>query len=265
MPEANTTTNTAALRAPTLARVVFEGADAASFLQGQLSADTAALPNGKWTRAAYCSRQGRVLASVVLCRAGDDCYVAAVREDIADDLIARLSRFVLRAKVNMRRDDGDVVFAFGDDGGFENGGGELIVYDSSDVGGDDWQQWEIARGVPWVGKATQEMFLPQFINLDLLGGVDFKKGCYVGQEVVARLHYRGSVKRRAMVVAGDGKPPEEGAKITDGGGVNAGEVVNAAANGGGFTALAAVILAKEGDGLVCDGKALTVSRPAYLI
>ena len=255
------------MRAPTLARVVFEGADAASFLQGQLSADTAALPNGKWTRAAYCSRQGRVLASVVLCRAADDCYVAAVCADIADDLIARLSRFVLRAKVNMHRDDGGVAFACGDDGVFErDGDGELVVYDSADVGdgSGDWQQWEIARGVPWVGKATQEMFLPQFINLDLLGGVDFKKGCYVGQEVVARLHYRGSVKRRAMVVSGGGAPPAEGAKITDGGDGNAGEIINAAANGGGFTALAAVILAKEGDALVCDGKALTVSRPAYL-
>jgi folate-binding protein YgfZ len=60
----------------------------------------------------------------------------------------------------------------------------------------DWQAAELAAGIPWVGASTQDLFIPQTVNLDLIGGVSFTKGCYPGQEVVARSHYRGTVKRR---------------------------------------------------------------------
>jgi folate-binding protein YgfZ len=60
----------------------------------------------------------------------------------------------------------------------------------------DWRHDELAAGLPWIGASTQDVFLPQTINLDLIEGVSFTKGCYPGQEVVARSHYRGTVKRR---------------------------------------------------------------------
>ncbi|MFJ0952441.1 tRNA-modifying protein YgfZ, partial [Bordetella bronchiseptica] len=59
-----------------------------------------------------------------------------------------------------------------------------------------WQAADLAAGLPWIGAATQDVFIPQTVNLDLIGGVSFTKGCYPGQEVVARSHYRGTVKRR---------------------------------------------------------------------
>jgi folate-binding protein YgfZ len=59
-----------------------------------------------------------------------------------------------------------------------------------------WQAADLAAGIPWVGTPTQDLFIPQTVNLDLIGGVSFTKGCYPGQEVVARSHYRGTVKRR---------------------------------------------------------------------
>lgn len=259
-----TNTNTTSAK---LARVAFDGADAAAFLQGQLSADVAALEVGKWARAAYCSRQGRVLASMVLCRAGDDNYVAAVRDDIADDLITRLSRFVLRAKVSMRRDDGNVVFAKGE--GFAIDDDLIIRAEDNNGEDDDWQRAEILRGIAWIGKDTQEMFLPQFINLDLLGGVNFKKGCYVGQEVIARLHYLGAVKRRAMIIRGKGDKPPEGAKLLDAKGATMGEVINAVNdndnnNGETFTALAALILAKMEGGVFYNDNNLSITPPNYL-
>src|SRR3546814_3190939 len=68
-----------------------------------------------------------------------------------------------------------------------------------------WQADDIAAGLPWVQAATQDLFIPQTLNLDLIDGVSFTKGCYPGQEVVARSHYRGTVKRRtAYGVVQDG-------------------------------------------------------------
>ena len=185
----------------TIARIIFDGKDAAAFLQGQLSADVAGLANGKQTRAAYCNRQGRVVASMILYRTFEEQFVAVVCADVADELMMRLSRFILRAKVVMRIEDG---------GGL-----------TDNANSNNWQRAEIVRGIPWIGKATMEMFLPQFINLDLLGGVSFRKGCYVGQEVIARLHYLGAVKRRAMIIRGSGKTPPLMVQIDNNSAINA--------------------------------------------
>ncbi len=263
------------MRADALAAFAVEGADAASFLQGQISADALALQNGHWARAAYCNRQGRVLANAILCRESGEKFCAIARADIAEDCIARLSRFVLRAKVKMRREECGVCFVVFANAPPEKGGtfrreenGDIAVLECGDSGGDDgcaadWKTNDILRGMPWVGAKTQEKFLPQFINWDLLGGIDFNKGCYVGQEVVARLHYRGAVKRRLMIVRGDGDSPEEGAAIADDKGATVGEIVNAAAvaeeGGDGYIALAAVMLARVKDSLFCGGQQLLLS------
>jgi folate-binding protein YgfZ len=80
---------------------------------------------------------------------------------------------------------------------------------------DDWRLADLAQGLPWIGASTQDVFLPQTINLDLIDGVSFTKGCYPGQEVVARSHYRGTVKRRmALGTIADGSMAD--AKILPG-------------------------------------------------
>ncbi|ARP82083.1 folate-binding protein YgfZ [Bordetella genomosp. 8] len=81
-----------------------------------------------------------------------------------------------------------------------------------------WRADELAAGLPWVGTPIQDLFIPQMVNLDLIGGVSFTKGCYPGQEVVARSHYRGTVKRRMAygIVAGqDGAAIAPGADVYD--------------------------------------------------
>ncbi|MBV7485974.1 folate-binding protein YgfZ [Bordetella sp. BOR01] len=82
---------------------------------------------------------------------------------------------------------------------------------------DLWRSADLAAGLPWVGATTQDLFIPQTLNLDLLGGVSFTKGCYPGQEVVARSHYRGTVKRRTAYGRLDGttEPPAPGTDIYD--------------------------------------------------
>ncbi|CAM3405093.1 Aminomethyltransferase folate-binding domain-containing protein [Bordetella sputigena] len=100
-------------------------------------------------------------------------------------------------------------------------------------GAQHWRADELAAGLPWVGTPTQDLFIPQMVNLDLIGGVSFTKGCYPGQEVVARSHYRGTVKRRMAygVVAGQaGSAIAPGADVYDArdAGEPCGRVVDAA-------------------------------------
>jgi folate-binding protein YgfZ len=88
----------------------------------------------------------------------------------------------------------------------------------------DWKLTELEAGVPTVYPQTQDHFVPQMCNLDTLGGISFDKGCYTGQEVVARVHYRGAVKRHMTPQRLAGTPPEPGAKL------DSGEVVDAVAH-----------------------------------
>lgn len=252
-----------------LAAVSFDGADAANFLQGQLSADIVALPPGRWRRAAYCSPKGRALATMLVVRRGDG-FIVLLAASLADSFIAGLSRFVMRAKVKITRpscaidariaDDAFVVPDGGEareeDGALsiDEGGGACLRlrFDVAAAAGDDlaWRRMQILRGVPWIDSATSGQLVPQYFNWDLLGGVSFQKGCYVGQEIIARLHYLGNVKRRGYILRGTGAPPAAAEKI------GAAEVINAAPADGGFVAF--VIVPRE------SGSAAQENRPAEL-
>lgn len=78
-----------------------------------------------------------------------------------------------------------------------------------------WQAADVAAGLPWTESATQDLFIPQTLNLDLIGGVNFTKGCYPGQEIVARSHYRGTVKRRMAYGIADSADPAAAAAGSD--------------------------------------------------
>ena len=114
------------------------------------------------------------------------------------------------------------------------------------VGTPCWEWLDISRGLPWVTGPTQEAFVPQMANLELLGAINFKKGCYPGQEIVARAQYRGEVKRRLRLarVRSDTAPvPGQDLFSDDQAKQSAGTVVNAApAPEGGFDLLAVVQL-----------------------
>ncbi len=226
---------TPALHAPLeeLALIEFTGADALSFLQGQLTQDIAGLPFKQAKPAGYCTAKGRLLATMVVWRSerqADTCR-ALVRADLADALVKRLSMFVLRAKVRVQRMP-NPVWGLGLPAAHEAAASEAWAVNETEAGdwirapqapgGDTaiarcwfigdvskieagdlntewaayWRAQYICAGLPWVKAATQEMFIPQTLNLELIDGVSFTKGCYPGQEVVARSHYRGTIKRR---------------------------------------------------------------------
>jgi len=105
---------------------------------------------------------------------------------------------------------------------------------------EDWRRLDIEAGVPTVYPQTQDRFVAQMCNLDALGGISFDKGCYTGQEIIARVHYRGAVKRHMEVRRLPGAPPAPGARL------EAGEIVDAVAAADGRTSLALVVTASPG-------------------
>ncbi len=226
---------------PALCVIQFQGADAVAFLHAQVTNDIEHLPPGRACLAAYCTAKGRTLATMVLWRAHDDTLFAMVRRDLADSLVKRLRMFVLRSKVVitltdllvqgvaaapshdaawdiLQADDATLIQAPGrlDD---QARAWRIAAFPQQPAQADagPWNSADILAGLPWIGSATQDMFIPQTLNLDLIDAINFRKGCYPGQEVVARSHYRGTVKRRMAAAATDVLPsalePAEGADV----------------------------------------------------
>jgi tRNA-modifying protein YgfZ len=162
------------------------GADAASFLQGQLSNDFVLLPANQWQLAAYCSPKGRMLASfwgiklASTTESPDICLVLS--KDIAAATLKRLSMFVMRAKLTLTAAD------------------EILPELHAQHGLAAWSEREVQRGVARITAPLVDLFVPQMLNYESIGGVSFKKGCYPGQEIVARSQFRGAIKRRTYLV-----------------------------------------------------------------
>jgi folate-binding protein YgfZ len=216
------------------------GDDATTFLQGQLTNDVAALRPGEAQWTGWCSPKGRLLATLLLARRPDG-YLAMLPAELAPAIAKRLSMYVLRSKVKIA----EVSAQYARHGLI--GAGEDLVRGASGqadlvlvaVGRDvhvaiapaghahlaalragtrpgrpeDWALALIRAGVPTVVAATQEEFVPQMANLDLIGAVSFRKGCYTGQEIVARTQYRGILKKRMALAHVDGAIPAPGQSV----------------------------------------------------
>jgi folate-binding protein YgfZ len=273
------------------------GADAASFLHGQLTQDVQRLGRDEARLAGYCSAKGRLLASFVVWRASADELLLACSADLLSTTLKRLSMYVLRAKCKLsdasagvplwglagraaagvapwRCEPGDAHSARI---GLPAGDGVARALwagaappDVPSLDDAAWQWLEVGAGVPRVTAATAERFVPQMVNLELVGGVDFQKGCYPGQEIVARSQYRGTLKRRAFVFASPmaATPGQELFHDTDPA-QPAGMVVNAASLGGRHRLLAEVKLAALQGGALrlgaADGPSLEASPMPYAV
>ena len=215
------------------------GADAAEFLQNQLTQDVAHMPVGGTRLAAWCNPKGRMLASFWVHRRAQDEWLLVLSRDLLARTLKRLAMFVLRAKCQLS----DATPAWqlhgllGDAANLEApsqdptpAGSEkdqeilklalpapdgmaralrLAPADASAPPGDaldeaDWLQAEVRGGIARITQPVAEAFVPQMLNYESVGGVDFKKGCYPGQEVVARSQFRGAIKRRAFVGLAEG-------------------------------------------------------------
>lgn len=208
------------------------GADAATFLHGQLTSSVTTLDGSQARLAGYCSAKGRLLASFVMWKAADGDVLLACHGSLLAATLKRLSMFVLRARCTLSDAGAElplwglagapasaVVDGLAVWGQRQHAGGSWIRL--PDAAGRPralqagsaaavaalaapaldiavWRWLDVCSGVATLEAATADQFVPQMLNFELLGGVDFQKGCYPGQEVVARSQYRGTLKRRTF-------------------------------------------------------------------
>lgn len=247
------------------------GTDAASFLHSQLTNDVANLDTTQARLAGYCSPKGRLLASFVVWRDAAGDILLACSADVLPATLKRLRMFVLRAKCTLSDASAELPLYglvgaragawLGDAAPdalawsrHERAGLTAIalpeaagctrvlcasttVPDMPALSADAWRWLEVRSAIARIEAATVEQFVPQMLNYELIGGVDFQKGCYPGQEIVARSQYRGSIKRRSLLFEVDGEA-RAGQEIfqRDEPAQPAGMIVNAAPQPAGFAA-----------------------------
>ena len=256
------------------------GADAATFLQGQLSNDVRRLSPVQAQLSSCNSPKGRMLAVLHVFATGEG-FLLELHRGVLEAVLKRLRMYVLRSKVELAEATDRALLglagpraaailetlglpapaaplacAWKDDVCVTRRLGEAPRYtlmvpaaagaawqerlgaQAAAAGLDDWKLAELEAGVPTVYPQTQDHFVAQMCNLDALGGISFDKGCYTGQEVIARVHYRGAVKRHMTQVRLECAPPAPGTKL------DSGEVVDATAHPDGG-AIALVVMRSE--------------------
>ncbi|HEX5128321.1 MAG TPA: folate-binding protein [Usitatibacter sp.] len=230
------------------ALIAVSGDDATTFLQGQLTNDVAALEAGQAHWTGWCSPKGRLIASLLLVKRPEG-YLAMLPAELAPAIAKRLAMFVLRSKVKVAEASaqyerlGLIGAGRPDMGSLEVGRDVHVVIapiadprlaalraESNPGSPGQWTLALIRAGIPTVVAATQEEFVPQMANFDLIGAVSFRKGCYTGQEIVARTQYRGILKKRMAIAHVEGTAPRPGQSVysTAFGEQSAGMVANAA-------------------------------------
>jgi tRNA-modifying protein YgfZ len=222
---------------PQLGVIQAQGEDAANFLHNQLTNDVLLLPVGQSRLAAFCSAKGRMQASFVLIKTAPDTVLLVMSLDLLALTLKRLSMFVLRAKVKLTDASGQWQLrgllgssaraVLGDAAPWHtevaDGAHAVALYPAvmdevrvpralwlaplsqplpagPEVQPEVWAWSDVMSGVALLNQPVFEAFVPQMLNYESVGGVNFKKGCYPGQEVVARSQFRGTLKRRAALV-----------------------------------------------------------------
>jgi folate-binding protein YgfZ len=210
-----------------------EGEDAASFLQGQLTQDFGLLGLSEARLAAYCTPKGRMQASFIGFKRSHADILLVCSRDILPATLKRLSMFVLRAKAKLRDATAEFdLYGLAGATALEAAPGVAIPWSRADIGTatavrlypadgqprvlwvapageagpggplldlELWMWGDVRSGVATITAPIVEAFVPQMLNYESVGGVNFKKGCYPGQEVVARSQFRGTLKRRAYL------------------------------------------------------------------
>lgn len=204
-----------------LASFSITGPDALIYAQSQFTVSVDSLSGTRWSPLAWCDPKGRVLA-VMLARASDDEIHLAVPAVQADSVREQLQRFTIGRRVEVS-EAGPVAGVFDPDDrvpalSFDRKRGMLATAAPRAEAGqvERWRRLDLCQGLPWLDPRSSGQHLPQWLGLEALGALAWDKGCYPGQEVIARLHYRGSVKYRLAGLKLDRRAAFDGhERITD--------------------------------------------------
>jgi folate-binding protein YgfZ len=255
---------------PSRAVIAVSGPDARSFLNGLLSQEVETLADGELRFAGLLTPQGRLLYDLFVAGVEDGLLLDVAAEH-RDAILMRLTMYKLRAKVELAASETAVTALFGlapdkvdgfvadprlPDLGWRAYGDDLPASATED----DYDAHRLALGVPGPADWGTDKTYPIEANFDLLNGIDFKKGCFVGQETTSRMKRRGVIKNRMLPIAFDGPPPAFGTEVLAGE-LRAGEVLS----GRDGRAMALLRLDRvEGAALTVDGRPVTVDRPRWV-
>ncbi len=207
--------------------ISISGADSTEFIQGQMTQDISAIGDDEARMTAILNPQGRVMSTALIMH-WDDSIILVLNKDTVDDLIVWLSRFILRSKVTVSRLEAHIYGLNQNLADIESDSLDLekeifclrsIETDAertllitkslhdfnkssiTTMSSRNWQLADIQAGIPIIYKENIAKFIPQMVNLDLINGISFNKGCYTGQEIVARVQHRGKIKRRMFHIS----------------------------------------------------------------
>ena len=244
------------------------GPDARPFLHNLLTQDIESLAPGALRFGGLLSPPGRLLFDLFLWGEAD-AVVLDVAADHREAVQQRLAMYRLRAQVTIEADERPVFVAWGGDlpAGFTPdprlpglGGRACDGTVATDASEGDWQAHRLSLGVPDpTADALSDKTWPIEANFDLLNGIDFRKGCFVGQETTSRMKRRGAIKTRMLPIAFDGQPPPFGAEILNGE-LRAGQVLS----GIGGLAMASVRLDRLDGELGVDSRRVSIVRPDWM-
>ena len=238
-------TNNAIIPITHLGIIKVTGKDAPVFLQGQLTCNINDISDASSFFAAFCNAKGRVISSLLILK-DDDGFILLLPEQLIEKVINKLRMYVLRSDVKLDDViDEYCLFGLTTDNLqlFDNlPDADFSVTNSSEIiikfpaklnrylvvcsvkqgkllwsqfsenekisinNSTQWNYQDISAGIPWLTETTSEEYIPQMLNIDKLGGISFNKGCYTGQEIIARTHYLGKAKREMYLA--ECKQPE---------------------------------------------------------
>ncbi|WP_373603110.1 folate-binding protein YgfZ [Aggregatibacter sp. HMT-949] len=192
------------------------GADAEKYLQGQLTADLIALPSGANTLAAHCDPKGKMNAIFRLLKVDSEQFFLLIKKDLLPSALDALKKYAVFSKISFDLRDWQIVGLIGKKCGkieprftLEIDEQRAILLNESalpiNFNADEkiWESADIQAGLPNLSAATQNLFIPQALNLQAIEqAISFTKGCYIGQETVARAKYRGANKRAMFILKG---------------------------------------------------------------
>jgi folate-binding protein YgfZ len=252
---------------PSRALIALSGDDWRSFLQGLITQDVDTLEPGQARFSALLTPQGRLLFDLFVIGREEGAWLEVERAH-RDALMQRLLMYRLRAKVKIEADETPVFAAWG-----AEPQGSWIAdprlpalgwrgYGEAAVNADEaaYDAHRLALGVPGPADWGSEKAYPIEADFDLLAGIDFKKGCFVGQETTSRMKRRGQIKNRMMPIVFEGAPPPPGAEVLAGD-LRAGEVLS----GQDGRAMALLRVDRiEGAALTVNGRPVQVDRPDWI-
>ncbi len=279
---------------PSRAVIAVSGIDAKSFLNGLLSQEIETLGVGELRFTGLLTPQGRLLYDLFVAGTADGVLLDVAAEH-RDAILTRLTMYRLRAKVDLAASELSVFAQFSAQPG-ERRGPDHEVQETQDESGsrhspggaaggwfqdprlpslgarsyannlphtaaeDDYDAHRLALGVPGPADWATDKTYPIEADFDLLNGIDFKKGCFVGQETTSRMKRRGVIKTRMLPITFDGPPPAFGTEVLSGT-LRAGEVLS----GRDGRAMALLRLDRiEGAALTVEGRAVAVDRPDWV-